>query len=205
MSDSATLTDPRPLAARLVKSALDRLAAFILLIFASPVLLLSALAVRLAMGAPVMFTQRRPGQFGRPFLVRKFRTMREGSESDEERLTSVGRVIRAWSIDELPQLLNVLCGEMSFAGPRPLLEKYWPLYSPEQRRRHCVPPGITGWAQIHGRNAQTWDERFALDLWYVDHWGLALDARILIKTIARVLLRQGISAPGSATMPEFKG
>lgn len=170
-----------------------------------------ALLIRCSMGSPVLFRQQRPGLRGRPFTVLKFRTMREargpgeGRESDEERLTSVGRFLRAFSLDELPELLNVLRGEMSLVGPRPLLMQYLDRYTPEQARRHEVRPGITGWAQIHGRNLLSWEERFALDVWYVDHRSLWLDLRILIVTLGRVVRRQGISAPGHATMPEFRG
>lgn len=181
------------------------------LLLLSPVLLALGLWLLLAQGRPILFRQHRPGLHGRPFLLYKFRTMREpagadGSpRSDAERLTPVGRWLRATSLDELPELWNVLRGEMSLVGPRPLLPEYLPLYSPEQMRRHEVKPGITGWAQIHGRNALGWDEKFALDVWYVDNQSFWLDLRILALTVVRVLRREGISAPGEATMPRFTG
>jgi lipopolysaccharide/colanic/teichoic acid biosynthesis glycosyltransferase len=136
-------------------------------------------------------------------MLVKFRTMRPGPGSDAERLTALGRFLRATSLDELPELWNVLRGEMSLVGPRPLLMQYLTRYTPEQRRRHEVKPGITGWAQVNGRNAISWDQRFALDVWYIDHWSLGLDLRILARTVWAILRRRGISAPGSATMPEF--
>ena len=195
----------------LVKTAVDRSAALVGLAVAAPVLLGAAVAVRATMGSPVLFRQRRPGRGERVFDIVKFRTMREGTDergnplSDAERLTPVGRWLRATSVDELPQLWNVVRGELSLVGPRPLLVRYLPRYSPEQRRRHEVMPGITGWAQIHGRNTISWEEKFALDVWYVEHWSLALDARILIETVGRVLKRDGVSSDGHATMPEFEG
>lgn len=194
-----------------VKTVIDRSAAAVGLVLVSPILAAAAVAVRRSMGAPVFFRQDRPGRFGKTFRVWKFRTMREAHGpdgaplSDEERLTPVGRFLRESSIDELPQLLNVLAGDLSLVGPRPLLVRYLPRYSPEQSRRHEVLPGITGWAQIHGRNAISWEEKFSLDVWYVDHWSLALDAEILFKTAARVLRRDGIASAGHATMPEFMG
>ena len=160
-------------------------------------------AVRVCLGRPVFFRQPRPGLHGRPFALVKFRTMRAGTGSDAERLTRFGRFLRTTSLDELPELWNVLRGDMSLVGPRPLLMQYLERYTPEQARRHEMKPGITGWAQVNGRNALTWDERFALDVWYVDHWSLALDLRILARTLGAILRRKGITAPGSATMPEF--
>ena len=195
----------------LVKTAVDRAAGLVGLVVAAPVLVGAAVAVKATMGSPVLFRQRRPGRGERVFDIVKFRTMREATDaqgnplSDAERLTPVGRWLRATSVDELPQLWNVVRGELSLVGPRPLLVRYLPRYSPEQRRRHEVMPGITGWAQIHGRNAISWEEKFALDVWYVDHWSLALDARILIETVGRVLKRDGVSSDGHATMPEFEG
>lgn len=195
----------------LVKTAVDRAAGLVGLAVAAPVLVGAAVAVKATMGSPVLFRQRRPGRGERVFDIVKFRTMREATDaegrplSDAERLTPVGRWLRATSVDELPQLWNVVRGELSLVGPRPLLVRYLPRYSPEQRRRHEVMPGITGWAQIHGRNAISWEEKFALDVWYVDHWSLALDARILIETVGRVLKRDGVSSDGHATMPEFEG
>jgi lipopolysaccharide/colanic/teichoic acid biosynthesis glycosyltransferase len=195
----------------LVKAAVDRSAALVGLAVAAPVLLGAAVAVRATMGSPVLFRQKRPGRDERTFEIVKFRTMREATDaqgkplSDAERLTAVGRWLRATSIDELPQLFNVLRGDLALVGPRPLLVRYLPRYSPAQRRRHEVMPGITGWAQIHGRNTISWEEKFALDVWYVEHWSLALDARILIETVGRVLRRDGVSSDGHATMPEFEG
>ncbi len=194
-----------------VKVALDRSAAAAGLLALSPVLLGVAAAVRWRMGAPVLFRQPRPGLGGRTFQVLKFRTMLEavGPDGrplpDEARLTALGRLLRATSLDELPQLWNVLRGDLSLVGPRPLLVRYLPRYTPEQARRHEVLPGVTGWAQVNGRNAITWDEKLALDVWYVDHWSLALDLRILALTAWRVVRRTGISREGHATMPEFMG
>jgi len=196
---------------RLLKRPLDAVVAALLLLALGPLLLAIALAVRVALGQPILFRQRRPGLRGVPFAILKFRTMRDALAArgtplpDAERLTRLGRVLRATSFDELPELVNVLRGEMSLVGPRPLLIEYLPRYSPEQRRRHDVRPGITGWAQVHGRNAVPWDERFRLDVWYVDHLGFALDLKILLRTVGLVLRRQGISARGHATMPPFEG
>jgi len=175
------------------------------LVVTAPVLAAAAVAVRATMGSPVLFSQVRPGRGGRPFTVRKLRTMTSGGGDDAARLTALGRRLRAASVDELPQLWNVLRGDMSLVGPRPLLMVYLGRYTPEQARRHEVLPGITGWAQINGRNALSHEEKFRLDVWYVDHWSLALDARILATTVWRVLTRSGISAEGHATMPEFMG
>jgi len=171
----------------------------------APLLAAAAVAVRATMGRPVLFSQVRPGRGGQPFTVRKLRTMIPGAGDDAARLTPLGRLLRAASVDELPQLWNVLRGDMSLVGPRPLLMAYLARYTPEQARRHDVLPGITGWAQIHGRNALSHEEKFRLDVWYVDHWSLALDARILAATVWRVVARSGISAEGHATMPEFMG
>jgi sugar transferase EpsL len=176
-----------------------------------PVLLVLAVLVRVKLGAPVFFRQKRPGRNERIFELVKFRTMTDGRDAtgvlkpDAERLTAFGRWLRGTSLDELPELWNVLKGEMSLVGPRPLLVQYLERYSPEQRRRHAVPPGLTGWAQINGRNAISWEEKFALDVWYVDHRSLALDVKILFRTVWQVVRREGISAPGDATMPEFRG
>lgn len=181
-----------------------------LLVLALPLLLLWILVHR-KLGSPVLFRQVRPGLHGRPFMMVKFRTMTDerGADGqllpDAQRLTAFGRFLRACSLDELPELWNVLCGEMSLVGPRPLLMEYLPLYSPEQARRHEVRPGITGWAQVNGRNAVSWDERFELDVWYVDHRSLWLDIRILWLTVRKVIVREGISAQGEATMPRFTG
>jgi lipopolysaccharide/colanic/teichoic acid biosynthesis glycosyltransferase len=175
------------------------------LVVTAPLRAAAAVAVRATMGRPVLFSQVRPGRGGRPFTVRKLRTMMPGPGDDGARLTPLGRLLRAASVDELPQLWNVLRGDMSLVGPRPLLTAYLARYTPEQARRHDVLPGITGWAQIHGRNALSHEEKFRLDVWYVDNWSLLLDARILAATVWRVLSRSGISAEGHATMPEFMG
>lgn len=194
-----------------MKRLFDLLLSFgLLLILALPLLLLWGL-VRCKLGSPVLFRQVRPGLHGRPFMMVKFRTMTDERGADGEllpdaqRLTSFGRFLRATSLDELPELWNVLRGEMSLVGPRPLLMEYLPLYSPEQARRHEVCPGITGWAQVNGRNALSWEERFKLDVWYVDHRSLWLDLRILWLTVRKVIVREGISAQGEATMPKFTG
>ena len=176
-----------------------------------PVMALVALLVRFGIGSPVLFRQMRPGLGGRPFELIKFRTMSQrcGADGqllpDAQRLGAIGRFLRASSLDELPELLNVLRGEMSLVGPRPLLVQYLPLYSPVQARRHEVPPGLTGWAQVNGRNALSWDEKFAADVWYVDNRNLWLDCRILVLTVVTLFSRRGISAEGSATMPPFTG
>lgn len=193
------------------KRWLDLFLASFLLILLTPLLILLAVTVRIFLGAPVLFKQERPGLGGRPFLILKFRTMKEARDSagnllpDAQRLTRLGSFLRATSLDELPELLNVLRGEMSLVGPRPLLMSYLPLYSPEQARRHSVLPGITGWAQIHGRNALSWEEKFRLDVWYVDHCSLGLDVKILLQTVGKVFRREGINQPGQATMEEFTG
>jgi lipopolysaccharide/colanic/teichoic acid biosynthesis glycosyltransferase len=194
-----------------VKRAFDRSVAAAGLVATAPVLAATALAIRATMGSPVLFRQARPGRGGRPFELVKFRTMRHATDAhgrplpDDERLTRLGRFLRSTSLDELPQLWNVLRGELSLVGPRPLLVQYLPRYSPEQARRHDVLPGMTGWSQINGRNALSWPEKLAHDVWYVDHWSLATDAKILALTAIRVLRRSGISSGGHATMPEFMG
>jgi lipopolysaccharide/colanic/teichoic acid biosynthesis glycosyltransferase len=194
-----------------MKRVLDvSVAALGLLLLSIPLVLLMW-CVRRVLGSPVFFHQTRPGLYGRPFQMIKFRTMTDSRSADgrllpdEERLGNFGRFLRATSLDELPELWNVLKGDMSLVGPRPLLMEYVPLYSPEQARRHDVRPGITGWAQVHGRNALSWEEKFKLDVWYVDHRSLWLDIRILWLTAGKVLARDGISAPGEATMPRFTG
>ncbi len=192
-----------------LKRALDISVALAGLILASPFMLLAAAIIFVSMGPPVMFRQQRPGRHKVPFILVKFRTMRNEKDKsgrllpDAERLTRVGRMLRAISLDELPQLWNVLRGDLSLVGPRPLLMQYLKRYTPEQTRRHEVLPGITGWAQVNGRNALSWPEKFSLDVWYVDHWSLALDLRILWKTLRQVVTRRGISQRGHATMPEF--
>lgn len=181
-----------------------------LAVLAAPFLVI-ALAVRISMGSPVFFRQVRPGMHGQPFRIVKFRTMTDavgrdgGPLPDHVRMTAVGRFLRSTSLDELPELWNVLTGDMSLVGPRPLLMEYLPLYTPEQSRRHEVRPGLTGWAQVNGRNALSWEEKFRLDVWYVDNRSLRLDLKILWMTAAKVLSREGISAPGEATMPRFSG
>ena len=192
------------------KRVLDLAIAATALIVLFPIMALVAFAVLCTMGAPVLFRQQRPGRDGRLFVIFKFRTMRQGDHSSElsrdgERLSLTGRLLRASSLDELPQLINVLKGEMSLVGPRPLLVQYLDRYDSTQARRHEVRPGMTGWAQIKGRNALSWEERLALDVWYVDHQSLGLDLRILVSTIAAVFSRRGINAPGEATMHEFLG
>lgn len=178
-----------------------------LLIFAIPMVLI-AISVYISLGSPILFSHQRPGARGRPFLMYKFRSMRhpiDGLTSDADRLTSFGRWLRATSLDELPELWNVLRGDMSLVGPRPLLPEYLPLYSARQARRHEVRPGITGWAQVNGRNALSWEERFELDVWYVEHRTLWLDIKILALTVGAVLTRRGINAAGEATMTKFTG
>lgn len=209
------MSSPQPhratAASYMLKRVIDVSSALIGLVIFAPLLLAAALAVRLKMGAPVLFVQLRPGRDGRLFTMYKLRTMvprlarHDRDLSDEERLTRLGSWLRSTSIDELPALWNVLRGDMSLVGPRPLLPEYLPLYTRDQARRHEVRPGITGWAQIHGRNGIPWAERFELDVWYVDHWSLALDALILWRTAGRVWHRDGIAAPGVATMPPFTG
>ena len=182
----------------------------ILTIFSLPLLVLVGL-VRIRLGSPVFFTQVRPGRGGRLFRLIKFRTMTDARGPngellpDADRLTPFGRMLRSTSLDELPELWNVIKGEMSLVGPRPLLVEYLPRYSPVQARRHDVRPGITGWAQVNGRNAISWEEKFKLDTWYVDNQGFWLDLRILWLTLRKVVVREGISAPGDATMPPFTG
>lgn len=193
----------------------QRVLSLILIAAALPVLVPSliviAIVIRLRLGAPVLFTQERLGFQGRPFVILKFRTMtnaRDGNGNllpDSERLTSTGRFLRAASLDELPELLNVLRGEMSLVGPRPLYSQYRDLYTPDQFRRHEVLPGITGWAQVNGRNAITWEQKFEMDVWYVDNQSLHLDLKIILFTLLRIVLRQDISQPGHATAQEFKG
>lgn len=195
----------------MIKRALDILGAAIGLIVFSPILIVIALMIRREMGSPVLFRQTRPGLRGKPFQMIKFRTMRDAIDTDgrplpdAERLTNLGRFLRSSSLDELPELWNVLKGEMSLVGPRPLLIEYLPLYSPDQARRHELRPGVTGWAQVNGRNAISWDEKFALDVWYVDNRSLWLDLKIIWLTIRKVLKRDGISAAGEATMSKFTG
>jgi sugar transferase EpsL len=193
------------------KRIFDFIAAFILLIVLSPILIVVSLIVLITMGSPVLFKQHRPGLYGKQFVMYKFRTMTDKRDKngnplpDEERLTRFGRFLRSTSLDELPELINVFKGDMSFVGPRPLLMEYLPLYTPEQARRHEVKPGITGWALVNGRNAISWEEKFKLDIWYVDNQSFWLDLKILWMTIIIVFKRKGISQEGQATMEKFKG
>ena len=193
------------------KRTFDLGCGLLLLFLLAPFLALLAFLVRLKLGAPVLFCQQRPGLRGEPFTLYKFRTMTDARDAqgnllpDAERLSAFGRFLRRWSLDELPELFNVLRGEMSLVGPRPLLVQYLKRYTPEQARRHEVRPGITGWAQVNGRNALTWEEKFALDVWYVDHQSLWLDVKILGMTVWQVFKREGINQPGQATMKEFLG
>ena len=188
-----------------LKRPLDLLASCLLLVLATPFLALIAVVAAISQGFPVLLRQTRPGLYGRPFKLVKFRTMRQGTGTDAQRLTRLGRFLRRTSLDELPAFWNVLKGDMSLVGPRPLLTEYLERYSPEQARRHEVKPGITGWAQVNGRNAIAWEQKFTLDVWYIDHQSLWLDGRILALTVWKVLKRQGISQQGQATMEEFRG
>jgi len=200
-----------PQGAPLSKRIFDLLVTSIGLWLISPFLLILMVVVWFQIGSPIFFKQRRPGYQGKLFYIYKFRTMTNQTDQqghllpDEQRLTRLGRFLRSTSLDELPELYNVLCGEMSLVGPRPLLIQYLERYTAEQARRHDVLPGITGWAQIHGRNALTWEDKFRLDVWYVDHWSLKLDLVILIQTLGKVIQREGISQPGHATAEEFMG
>lgn len=200
----------QPGARRLLKRAIDVSVASAALVATAPLMAAAAAAVWATMGRPILFRQPRVGQGDRIFHITKFRTMSpappdQPPDQDQQRISAVGRILRDTSVDELPQLFDVLRGRMSLVGPRPLVVRYLPRYSADQRRRHDVLPGLTGWAQVHGRNRLSWDEKFALDLWYVDHWSLRLDVQILARTARRVLRRDGISAEGHATMPEFTG
>jgi len=194
-----------------LKRAFDVVVAVTALVVLAPFLAVIALMIRTRMGSPVLFRQVRPGLHGEPFTMLKFRTMTDRRDPrgellpDAERLTGLGQFLRRTSLDELPELLNVVAGEMSLVGPRPLLMEYLPLYNSEQRRRHDVRPGVTGWTQVNGRNALTWDEKFALDCWYVDHRSLLLDAKILVMTVGQVVGGHGVTAPGHATMEPFRG
>jgi len=196
---------------KLLKRGIDLVGSSAVLAATAPVVLASAVAVRLSMGSPVLFTQERAGQSGESFRIVKFRTMRavrpgeDEVASDADRLTAVGRFLRSTSLDELPTLLNVVKGDMSLVGPRPLLLRYLDRYSPRQARRHEVKPGITGWAQVHGRNSISWEEKFELDVWYVENHSLRVDMKTLALTVAQVLRRDGISEAEGATMSEFMG
>ncbi len=196
---------------RFAKRAFDLAVTIPAIVVLAPLLAIIALLVRVRLGKPVLFVQPRPGRGGRSFWLMKFRTMTDARGADgellpdEQRMTPFGRFLRSSSLDELPELWNVLRGDMSLVGPRPLLERYLPLYSPEQARRHAVRPGITGWAQVNGRNRAGWEDRFAMDVWYVDHATLPLDLRILLMTVVKVLRRDDINADGCATMTAFTG
>ena len=193
------------------KRIFDLIVTLIGMVIALPVMAVVALLVRMKIGSPVLFKQQRPGLNEKIFTLYKFRTMidrydADGKQAaDADRLTPFGEKLRSTSLDELPELFCVIKGDMSLVGPRPLLIQYLPLYSDEQRRRHLLPPGITGWAQINGRNAITWEDKFRLDVWYVDHWSLWLDIKILLRTVGKVIKREGISGQNHVTMEEFKG
>lgn len=194
-----------------MKRLMDISASLIALIILSPVLCVTALLIRQKLGSPIIFRQQRPGLNGKPFYMLKFRSMKDAVDNegnqlpDEERLTPFGRRLRATSLDELPGLISVLKGEMSLVGPRPLLMRYLPLYNERQATRHNVRPGITGWAQVNGRNAISWEQKFEYDAWYVENQSLLLDIKILLLTVKKVFIKEGISAEGEATMSEFKG
>jgi sugar transferase EpsL len=194
-----------------VKRILDLIASFSALLLLSPLILILALAIRIVLGGPILFRQLRPGINGEPFEMVKFRTMTNSTDEkgellpDSDRLPRFGRILRATSLDELPELWNVLKGDMSLVGPRPLLMEYLDLYSSEQSRRHEVRPGITGWAQVNGRNALTWEDKFALDVWYVDNRSMWLDIKILFMTVAKVFTGDGVSHQGHVTMDKFRG
>jgi lipopolysaccharide/colanic/teichoic acid biosynthesis glycosyltransferase len=200
-----------PKGAPFVKRLFDLIVALFAAIILSPIMLIVSVFIAIDLGFPILFRQKRPGFHGEIFTIYKFRTMRDDKDSqgdplpDANRLSRLGRLLRSTSLDELPELFNIVKGDMSWVGPRPLLIEYLPLYNPEQFRRHDVLPGITGWAQIHGRNILTWEEKFKLDVWYVDHWSLSLDIKILALTVVKVLKREGISQPGQATSEPFKG
>ena len=193
------------------KRIFDMIAVSLGLIVLSPIILVLTILVRVLIGRPILFRQPRPGYKGRPFTLYKFRTMTDARDeagnllADSARLTRFGRFLRSLSLDELPELFNILRGEMSLVGPRPLLMEYLPRYSPEQMRRHDVYPGLTGWAQVNGRNALTWQDKFKLDVWYVDHWSFWLDIRILFLSLWKVVTREGVSQPGQATTEYFMG
>ena len=195
-----------------IKRSLDLITALFLVIILSPVMLIAAILIAVNRDGPILFKQERPGKDGKLFTVYKFRTMstmlrdKNGNElSDFDRMTKIGKILRKTSVDELPQLFNIIKGEMSFIGPRPLLKEYLELYSPEQMRRHNVLPGISGWAQVKGRNTLTWDEKFAYDVYYVDHYSFKMDLKIFIKTIENVVSQDGINSDSENTMEKFEG
>jgi len=207
----APTAPPMERASRDVKRVFDIIVSALVLTLGAPILALIALLVRAKLGAPVLFVQMRPGLHGAPFPMRKFRSMTDARDAngalldDAQRLPPFGQWLRSTSLDELPELWNVLVGDMSLVGPRPLLMEYMPLYSREQARRHEVRPGLTGWAQVNGRNALSWEERFRLDVWYVDHRSFLLDLKILALSVAKIVKREGIAHDGAATMPKFLG
>ena len=194
-----------------LKRLIDIVGSLIGLALSSPIIIVISIVIYFTMGRPIFFKQVRPGLKGKPFVIYKFRTMLDLRDEkrnllpDEKRLTTIGKFLRSTTLDELPEFWNVLKGDMSLVGPRPLLMEYLDRYTPEQARRHNVKPGMTGWAQINGRNAISWEEKFKLDVWYVDNWNILLDLKIIFLTILKVLKREGISAEGHATMPEFRG
>ena len=195
-----------------IKRSLDLITALFLVIILSPIMLVAAILIAVNRDGPILFKQERPGKDGKIFTVNKFRTMstvlrdKNGNElSDFDRMTKIGNILRKTSVDELPQLFNIIKGEMSFIGPRPLLKEYLELYSPEQMRRHEVLPGISGWAQVNGRNTLTWEEKFAYDVYYVDHYSFKMDLKIFIKTIENVVSQDGINSNSENTMEKFQG
>ncbi|WP_440706368.1 sugar transferase [Heyndrickxia oleronia] len=194
-----------------MKSIMDILISFLLLVLLFPLIVMIAVLVKFKIGSPIIFKQQRPGLNGRPFYIYKFRSMNDWMDDngtllpDDERLTKFGALLRKYSLDELPQLINVLRGELSLVGPRPLLMEYLPLYTKEQAKRHLVKPGITGWAQVNGRNSITWDKKFELDIWYVNNQSILLDLKILWLTIVKVIKTEGIDQTDKVTMPHFKG
>jgi sugar transferase EpsL len=194
-----------------MKRPLDLISSILLLILLSPIILFTAVFVKVKLGTPVLFKQKRPGLYGKPFYLYKFRTMTDGRDrngnllSDKLRLTPAGQFLRKYSLDELPQLINVLKGELSLVGPRPLLMEYLPLYTKEQAKRHLAKPGITGLSQISGRNTLSWEEKFKLDVWYVQNQSFLLDLKILWRTVYKVIQTEGVTQPGNVTMEPFKG
>jgi sugar transferase EpsL len=211
MTHTAKAFNSRLVCGPIVKRFMDVTFAAAGLLLLSPLIIVISAAIKIVLGSPIFFRQERPGYLGRPFRILKFRTMSEivdakkASLADHDRLTAFGSFLRSTSLDELPELFNVLIGEMSIVGPRPLLMEYLDLYSPEQFRRHDVKPGITGWAQVNGRNTLTWDQKFALDLWYVDHHCFGLDLKIVCLTFWQTLRKKGINQPGQATVQKFMG
>ena len=193
------------------KRVCDLILVLLALLILAPIICLVAILVRVKLGAPILFYQRRPGRYGQPFTILKFRTMTDARDEqgnllpDAERLTSFGKFLRSTSLDELPELINILRGEMSLVGPRPLLIRYLERYTPEQMRRHEVRPGLTGWAQVNGRNGLSWEQKFALDVWYIDHMSLWFDLTIMALTVWKIFKREGISQAGQATIEEFRG